>query len=844
MFPEPKNHAEYLQLLNDVAAKDHAYPGDKFSGRGIVISAGGERYFTNAYVCVNILRMLGCNLPIQFWHLGPAEMTDEMREIVKPLGVECIDAYEVRKEYPVRTLNGWELKPFAIIHSRFEEVLALDADNVAALNPEFLFDTPEYQKTGAIFWPDYGRLGKARLIWELTGVSYRDEPEFESGQIIVDKRRCWKALQVTMHLNEYSNHYYNHVHGDKETFHIAWRKIEQEYSMPERGIHSLAGTMCQHDFYGQRVFQHRNMRKWQLNGRNDAVNDFMHEAECLRFVDDLRSQWSAALKSSNDPAFAALISNICAQQFYTYYRVGYDQRVLQLLPNNRICSDSRSDCLEHTWAIAGTPAAPQLVFVHENRALCTLRPVGAGMFYGQWNMFEKMPVFLAPAPVPALTLSEQEKSRNRLGVIEQTAPGSKKLLITGYYGAAYEALAARTVPEMRKYAAKHGYDFAVCDVRGARPSSWYKLLGLISGLETYDAVLWLDADVLITQHDRDIADDIPSTAVQGLARHQTEQGDLPNCGVWFVRAAMRETLQQIWDEAQFIYHGWWEQAALATKLGYHVTQGSVALQTPTPLYADTAFISTEWNHCATAINAAANYRFLHLFSSIYPARLNAAVSEIIEDTPGVNPFVVDVNQLGIDYTHSWAMDLRHVDTIYAILKEVQPACVVEIGCYQGVSTCAIIQALAQNYIKRAHLVDIAIQPTVRQLVRDGVFVHEKTSVDALEAISDADDLLVIIDGDHRYPAVSEELPRVLAKNPKVIVAHDVTTETAGSYGDCCNGSIWLWQELQTLGWTCFIDCRRRDGERTERGLLAATRDPMIAATLAGIFNYMGNVPKR
>jgi hypothetical protein len=405
---QPKNHAEYLQLLNEVAAKDYPYPDGRFSGRGIVVCAGGERYFTNAYVCVNILRMLGCNLPVQFWHLGPNEMTDEMREIVKPLGVECVDAYEVRKQYPVRTLHGWELKPFAIIHSPFAEVLALDADNVAVRNPEVLFDTPEYQKTGAIFWPDYGRLAQTRLIWELTGIPYRDEPEFESGQLVVDKRRGWKALQITMHLNEYSNHYYNHVHGDKETFHLAWRKIEQEYSMPPYGIHSLAATMCQHDFYGQRIFQHRNMRKWQLNGHNEPVSDFMFEGECLRFIDELRGKWSAALKSpQDDPEFSKLEQLICAQQFYTYYRVGYDQRVIQLMPNHRICSNTSSECLEHTWAIAGTAAEPKLVFVHDNQIFCSLTYSGAGMFRGQWHHYEKMPIFMAPAPVSPIINSQQ-----------------------------------------------------------------------------------------------------------------------------------------------------------------------------------------------------------------------------------------------------------------------------------------------------------------------------------------------------------------------------------------------------------------------------------------------------
>src|SRR6185369_13685961 len=120
-------------------------------------------------------------LPVQFWHLGAREMNPYMKSLVAPLGVECVDALEVRKQRPARILNGWEIKPYAIIHSSFKEVLLLDADNVPVLNPEFLFRTPEFLDTGAIFWPDYGKLAPTRKIWKLCGVEYRHEPEFETG---------------------------------------------------------------------------------------------------------------------------------------------------------------------------------------------------------------------------------------------------------------------------------------------------------------------------------------------------------------------------------------------------------------------------------------------------------------------------------------------------------------------------------------------------------------------------------------------------------------------------------------------------------------------------------------
>ena len=277
----------------------------QLTGRGIIIAGGGRRYCAPAWVCIQMLRHLGCKLPIQLWHLGPSELDEHMKSLVEPLGVECVDALEVRKKHPARILNGWELKPYAMLHSPFQEVLFLDADNMPVANPEFLFDAPEYKQAGAVFWPDYGELGPRRAIWGICGVKYRKEPEFESGQILVDKVKCWRELQLTMWMNEHSDFFYRHIHGDKETFHMAWRKLDRPYAMPAKRITSLTGTMCQHDFSGQRLFQHRNASKWRLAGNNDTIPGFLFEKQCVRFLRELRQLWSGDVQKVAPSAPAA-----------------------------------------------------------------------------------------------------------------------------------------------------------------------------------------------------------------------------------------------------------------------------------------------------------------------------------------------------------------------------------------------------------------------------------------------------------------------------------------------------------------------------------------------------------
>jgi ADP-heptose:LPS heptosyltransferase len=270
---------------------------EHFKGRGIVICGGGVKYFTCAWVCVNMLRRFGCRLPVELWHLGATEMDEPMKALLKPLGVECVDALQIRKNYPARILRGWELKAYAILRSRFREVLLLDADNVPVVDPEFLFETPQFRTTGAIFWPDYEFVNgkKAATIWHSCGMRRPNEREFETGQIVVDKQRCWEALSLALWFNENSDFYYHYVHGDKETFHLAFRKLKQPYFLVPKPVQSLEGIMCQHDFNGRRIFQHRNTDKWDFFLHNKRVKGFLFDEECRTYIKQLQGIWDGGI---------------------------------------------------------------------------------------------------------------------------------------------------------------------------------------------------------------------------------------------------------------------------------------------------------------------------------------------------------------------------------------------------------------------------------------------------------------------------------------------------------------------------------------------------------------------
>lgn len=408
----PAEWVDHWALL-EAAVAEEVVRAEEGTGRGIVVCGGGMKYFPCAYVCVRLQRHLGCTLPVEVWYLGDGEMTAQMRVLLAPFGVTCTDGNEVAARHPVRRLGGWELKCFALLHCGFAEALLLDADNCPVLDPTALFDEPEYREKGAIFWPDYGRLGPERAIWQIAGIAYRDEPEFESGQILVNKRLCARELQLAMHINDHSDFYYRHVHGDKETFHLAWRKLGTPYAMPGRGIQSLAGTMCQHDLQGRRVFQHRNFAKWTLDG-NRRIGGFLLEEECLGFIAELRAQWrefpggqrcyDAAQASPEEQAAAA---RLCEGK-WIYERVGHDQRALSFLPHGLV-GEGAAGC-EVFWCLRTAEGRVRLeVWALEHRTFSAVEEAD-GSWQGRWEYCERMPVLLRSraadetpdSPVPAV----------------------------------------------------------------------------------------------------------------------------------------------------------------------------------------------------------------------------------------------------------------------------------------------------------------------------------------------------------------------------------------------------------------------------------------------------------
>jgi hypothetical protein len=144
-------------------------------------------------------------------------------------------------------------------------------------------------------------------------------------------------------------------------------------------------------------------------------------------------------------------------------------------------------------------------------------------------------------------------------------------------------------------------------------------------LADYDAVLWIDADVMICDLSLDLADVVPVHMAQALAVHTVPgTGDVPNCGVWFVRQTMVKTLTLLNTDSQHNFlrlHPWWEQAALMLRLGYTLEIPCHRMAT-TGLGMVTYTLGNEWNRHPEAIWQGVA-RFRHATCMPMPQRLAA-----------------------------------------------------------------------------------------------------------------------------------------------------------------------------------------------------------------------------
>ncbi|KAJ8525429.1 hypothetical protein ON010_g15685 [Phytophthora cinnamomi] len=238
----------------------------------------------SAYATIRVLRdVMGCRLPIEIW-FRPDEMLPDNAVLAPLRHLSALGDDITFQEIQDPLARRFVSKVYAIYHSAFDRVLFLDADNVPTRDPSYLFEDPEFVKTGAIFWPDFWHpsntmfnIHKDSLLWQLLDTPFVDMFEQESGQLLVDRRRHAAALELVRFYAFHRPDLFSEmklVWGDKDHYRLAWLKLGIPFHMIQTppgmvgvlvkkggGVDFCGMTMAQYDTNGTLLFLHRNHQK-------------------------------------------------------------------------------------------------------------------------------------------------------------------------------------------------------------------------------------------------------------------------------------------------------------------------------------------------------------------------------------------------------------------------------------------------------------------------------------------------------------------------------------------------------------------------------------------------------
>eukprot|EP00747_Dinoflagellata_sp_TGD_P207752 gnl/TRDRNA2_/TRDRNA2_81286_c0_seq1.p1 gnl/TRDRNA2_/TRDRNA2_81286_c0~~gnl/TRDRNA2_/TRDRNA2_81286_c0_seq1.p1 ORF type:complete len:486 (-),score=86.69 gnl/TRDRNA2_/TRDRNA2_81286_c0_seq1:94-1551(-) len=262
---------------------------DKWIERGIFMFGGKNNnfhvssvdYTLDALMLIASLRRTGCKLPIELWHNHDTRLLGDdgaaIEAALKSLGGGAITLHDLHTLPHGDKVKGYAMIPYALQYCRFQQVLLLDADNLAVEDPTELFDSKEFQETGTIFWPDHETYNIKSPMWRIVGKEPYPVMTLDNAQMMVDKKQHWKALALASFFNTNYHFYYLFSLGDCELFTMAWVALDEKFHMAQNGINHV-GYVTDDEVYcsdtilqvhpakpDKAMFAHRTMRKWSTS---------------------------------------------------------------------------------------------------------------------------------------------------------------------------------------------------------------------------------------------------------------------------------------------------------------------------------------------------------------------------------------------------------------------------------------------------------------------------------------------------------------------------------------------------------------------------------------------------
>jgi Mannosyltransferase putative len=301
-------HTEQLKVYQSIGT-----PKEYKTGKSIVTSCYRQE-ITGTYILLTELKRLDFHCPIEVFYREGELIDDEVQELTR-LYPDYVVFKKMKKTFEPFTdrwgnQKGWATKVYAILESEYEENFWIDSDNFPIMNCLDLFEDTEYQSKGSLFWRDVYSIDRANQywygsdFWKVFNVSPNDAEPFESGQFLINKKKCWKQLYMMVYYTE-QQHIYYQFGGDAECWRMAWQYVaiqesnyHREYNYHESADvpygmmpygpfhkgkpnrwHKYGGgtVMVQRDRKGAELFNHRNINKFNVMIKNEVNEDVQNE---------------------------------------------------------------------------------------------------------------------------------------------------------------------------------------------------------------------------------------------------------------------------------------------------------------------------------------------------------------------------------------------------------------------------------------------------------------------------------------------------------------------------------------------------------------------------------------
>ena len=174
----------------------------------------------------------------------------------------------------------------------------------------------------------------------------------------------------------------------------------------------------------------------------------------------------------------------------------------------------------------------------------------------------------------------------------------------------------------------------------------------------------------------------------------------------------------------------------------------------------------------------------------------------------------------------WLMDDRHIEVMHEFVMNCDLDRVIEIGCYSGYSTIALIEAINKGKKFKLHLSEYNVTKQLKTLISmckhpDQVILHTQKSKHVLEKWTDFD--LAVIDGDHSVKGAGTDLLFILRHSIPNVFAHDTNVYAFDQMQHPCLGAELIHRTLSNhREYSVFEDSKERESELTHRGLFFAS----------------------